>query len=108
MKALKDVCKISKDGEKIISNIKGAVFLTRSTYSEEIFIHAGKDGLRKEHGCVTFLNGKTGCYVTKHPLSKAGCIKIYNDSCPTSSAWLVIPVGKDWHWYPVTAEIKFS
>lgn len=110
MKPLKNVCKISKNGKAISSNIKGAKFVSRDTYSIRPQIRDGKTGLIKEHGCVVFRGNRQpfsrGYYGTAS--DQAECLRRFYDKCPASSAWLVIPVGKDWHWYRVDSEIKFS
>lgn len=106
MKTLKNVSKISRAGNKITSDVKGAVFVARSTGYSEVKTLTGREGLRKEHGCVWFRGGKNmlgGIFI-----SQRVCEQRYLDKCPGSSAWLVIPVTGGFDWYRVDGEIKFS
>ena len=107
MKDLKNVCKISRFGKVISCDIAGAKFVSRSTYDFSPRIHTGKAGLIKKPGCVMFRGNRGSSYYGRM-ISQAVCLSRFNDKCPGSSAWLVIPVGKDWHWYRVDSEIKFS
>ena len=105
MKALKNVSKISKDGKRITSDVKGAVFVARSTYYTAVRVLTGKRGLKKEHGCVRFFDAKNTCDTF---ISMLTCESRYLDKCPGSSAWLVIPVTGGFDWYRVDGGIKFS
>ncbi len=95
---------ISKDKKVITCDILGAVFIYRSTFQTEMRIFPASVGLRKGKGCVSF----HAVYGFWSRVEREHCKRVYYDTCPGSSAWLVVPQGKVWLWIQVDGEIDFS
>ena len=80
------------------SKRKGAVILSRDTGSATVEVREAIDGLIKRRGCVMFCGGDRGI-LEQRLITKAGCIREYNDYPLGSTAWLVYPAEQGTYWW---------
>ena len=99
MKKASEVYTVSKDKKVVNCDILGAMFLSKNTGEMKIKGFPSIVGLIKIEGCVEFeparaLNEDNGLMIYE-----SECMDIYYAECPHEEAWLVVPAGKNWHWY---------
>ena len=99
--------KLPKKTKKcFVSDIIGAVIISRDTQDNSATVVPAKCGIIKRHGCVNFHS--VLCRGFALLLAMQDCQAVYFDWPNAGEAWLVVPYFWGYEWTRIDGEIEFS
>ena len=98
--------KLPKKTKKcFVSDIHGAVIISRNTGQIKASVGLAIIGIIKKHGCVMF---HPKPWSQRIHLNRTMCQVIYFDWPKTDEAWLVVPKSWGYEWTRIDGEIEVS
>ncbi len=96
------------------SDIPGAVIVSKDSYDDDVYVIPAIFGVKTYIGCIEFgIGTDTETFEWDKPensmkLNAKQCEEIYNDVPNDGTAWLVIPLEKDYVWERIDHLLKFQ